>query len=413
MFAATVVSAQNASESKSDETKAKEAADAQKTEWEARAAAYNAQKAMYEAQAAAAKARFGGLEPSGLGGEADISASGAGAAEGMLLGATAVLAIASKFAERINTTPVTCRRLVLADAQVVPSFQMLDAFEAEYDAIARAIKRARDEENEQAIRESRNFVDSVVGDLEQEKGATAKSIALAVAAIPFVSNLLSYAKTDYKFIGIEVTATGPLLSRAIADKLIEAGFQVDMPGEYFPSVDAGAKAIREKLETIDSWTLETKKKVKSYEVEKDVLEKALKQNPDDPDRKRALQAVQASLDTWKAIDEALGTWSKRLSTPDEKGNTPIASLIRQAALKHKLKHAELLVLELFKIAGSGYAKKNLWSSLGVNPFYVMGGAVAGYTLYDGRTGQVLSSQVLPLSGGYHSVSEIEQLVNRN
>jgi hypothetical protein len=71
----------------------------------------------------------------------------------------------------------------------------------------------------------------------------------------------------------------------------------------------------------------------------------------------------------------------------------------------------MVVVKLNNIGGTAYTKKNLWSSIGANPFYVMGSVVASYTMFD-IDGNVISSQLLPWHGGYHSVSKVQEIIDK-
>lgn len=66
---------------------------------------------------------------------------------------------------------------------------------------------------------------------------------------------------------------------------------------------------------------------------------------------------------------------------------------------------------MHKVAGTTYTKKNICSSLGKNPFFVMDGGVASFSLFDGKSGKVLGSALTPVHGGYFSVDEVHSVVN--
>ncbi len=151
-----------------------------------------------------------------------------------------------------------------------------------------------------------------------------------------------------------------------------------------------------------------------YEISTAEFKNLQAAQPDNEKLKDELLKAQESLATWKSVSESLDAWSKQLTTSDDKGNSPIGTIILQSSIKGKLQEDKvgLVIIELHKVTGTGYTKKNLWSSLGCNPFYVMGGAVASYMMLNGKTGKVLSSSLLPTHGGYHSVSDVEGIVNR-
>ena len=118
------------------------------------------------------------------------------------------------------------------------------------------------------------------------------------------------------------------------------------------------------------------------------------------------------MDKWTIVSDAIDAWSKTATTADDKGNVPLATVLRQAAIRQKLDSgAAFMVVQVYQAAGTAYTKKNIASSLWGNPFFIMGGAVAGYSLFDGKSGRVISSALVPLHGGYLSVDEVESLVN--
>lgn len=352
-----------------------------------------AQKAQSEAELAAAKAKFGDLKDSGIGGSADITSANAGMAEGLLLGSKAVDLIAKQFVNSIckKSTPI---RLVMVTSASVPDFQLLTAFEAQHTAIATAVRLAETTTGSENLR--------------------TEAVALLAAALPFVSSLLSYAKTDYKFIAIAVESSDDMLLRAMASRLTEKGRKVEIPAVFLPTASTASSSVQAKIGDLDTWSIRAKKLLLFYGKQKEDIEKVLAKTPDDKAKKDELAQLQIKIATWQAVSESIEAWSKKLATTDDKGNSAISSIVRQAAIRSSLQAkdgAGLLVVQLHKVAATGYSKKNLWSSLGANPFYVMGGAVASYVLVDGISGEVISSRLLPFSGGFHSVSDLESTVN--
>jgi hypothetical protein len=142
------------------------------------------------------------------------------------------------------------------------------------------------------------------------------------------------------------------------------------------------------------------------------IEKQIAALPNDEALKTKLQKAKDALAIWKAISDALDAWVKQVTSADDKGTIPLVSILRQSVIKQKLDSgASLVTIQLYKMVGTGYTKKNLWSSLGSNPFFVAGGAVAGYIALDGKNGSIISSMLLPVHGGYYSVSDIQERVN--
>ncbi|WP_189691036.1 hypothetical protein [Pseudorhodoferax aquiterrae] len=365
---------------------AKDTADAQ-------AALANAQKAQSEAELAALKKRYGDFSGSGISGTAELTGS-AGTAEATLLGSVAVNRIAKEFAAPLKALSAT-GSIVLTTATTVPDFQALTAFETQFLAVSTAVAAARLGTSDKAADNAGLKTESVAG------------IGLGLDA---VSKILSFAKTDYKFVNLDVAGTDAMLLRALAGLLKDK--TVEIPAFYVADAISASNRILSRTGDINKWSVEAKGRVKFHEAAQAEFEKQIAAKPADQDLKDGLQKAKSALSTWKAVSESVDAWSKQLTTADDKGNSPIATIARQSAIKNKLENNGVLVIvELHKVAGSGYTKKNLWSSLGANPFFVMGGAVASYVALEGNTGRVLDAQMLPVHGGYHSVSDIKGVVN--
>jgi hypothetical protein len=360
---------------------------------EAQTATANAQKAQSEAELAALKKRFGDFAGSGISGTAELTGL-AGTAEATLLGSVAVNRIAAQFA--IALSKLTANTLVLTTPTTVPDFQTLTAFETQFLAISAAVSAARQSTSDKPT---------------DNAGVKTESVAAIGLGLEAVGKILSFAKTDYKFVNLEVASTDAMLLRALAGLL--KGKVVEIPAFYLADAISASSQVLSRAGEINKWSVEAKRRIKFFEAAQAEFEKQLAAAPADQSLKDGLQKAKLALATWKAVSESVDAWSKQLTTADDKGNSPIATIARQSAIKWKLDaDGVLVIVELHKVAGTGYTKKNLWSSLGANPFFVMGGAVASYVALDGKTGRVLDAQMLPVHGGYHSVSDIPAEVNR-
>ena len=366
---------------------AKDTADAQ-------TATANAQKAQSEAELAALKKRFGDFQGSGIGGAAEVTGS-AGSAEATLLGSVAVNRIATHFADSLKSSKLPSD-FVFVTSTTVPDFQALTAFEVQFLAIKTAIDTAK-------------LITSVKP--EENAAMQTESVATIGLGLDAVSKILSFAKTDYKFVNFELSSTDSMLMRALAGML--SGVKtVQIPAVYVADVTAATNQVMTRAGEINKGAVEAKGRIKFYEAAQVEFEKRLVATPNDPTLKEGLQKAKTSLATWKAVSEAVDAWSKQLTAADDKGNSLIATVARQSAIRRKLDAgAAMVIIELHKVAGTGYTKKNLWSSLGANPFFVMGGAVASYVVLDGVTGTVLDAQLQPFHGGYYSISDVRGAVN--
>lgn len=361
---------------------------------EAQTATANAQKAQSDAELAALKKRFGDFSGSGISGTAELTGS-AGTAEATLLGSMAVNRIAAQFSAPLSK--LTAKgSLVLTTATTIPDFQAMTAFETQFLAISTAVITARQSTSDKPTDNAEMRMESVA------------AIGIGLEA---VSKILSFAKTDYKFVNLDVASSDAMLLRALAGSL--KGKAVEIPAFYVADAISASNQVLSRAGEINKWSVEAKSRIKFYEMVQAEFEKQLAATPANTFLKDGLQKAKSALATWKSVSESVDAWSKQLTTADDKGNSLIATIARQSAIKKKLdSDGVLVIVELHKVVGTGYTKKNLWSSLGANPFFVMGGAVASYVALDGKSGYVLDAMMLPVHGGYHSVSDIPAIVNR-
>jgi len=102
----------------------------------------------------------------------------------------------------------------------------------------------------------------------------------------------------------------------------------------------------------------------------------------------------------------------KLTTPDDKAKVPLAAIIQQDAVRSALQGgANLMTAKISSAGGTYYTRKNLWSFFGTMPFFTMGGVVVNYSLFDGKTGFVLSAGAIPLDGGFFKVGQLPQELN--
>jgi hypothetical protein len=353
----------------------------------------NAQKAQSEAELAALKSKIGDFAGSGVSGAVEMS-SGAGSAEAMLLGASAIQRVAAKFAESIVKAGPT--DIVLCASGNVPDFGALLAYQAQFLGLAELFRSATETAPPGAF---------------QQAGVQAESLAVAGLALDAVSKLLSFAKTDYKFAGIDLTSSDSMLVQALAGLLKLKGRQVFIPALYQPGALAADNPMLANATLATTWSQQARAYRQRYLAAQQSLETQVAAAPGDVALKARLDQAKSGVTAWQTASDAMDAWLKQVSSADDKGNTPLATVLRQSEIRGRLNAgAMLLIVQLHKIAGSAYTKKNLWSSLGWPPFYVMGGVVAGYLALDGRTGATIDSRMLPLHGGYCSVSDVADLL---
>ncbi len=203
---------------------------------EAQTAVANAQKAQYEAELAALKKKFGDFAGSGISGIAEITST-AGSAEATLLGSIAIEKIADKFAQDIHSED-SVENYILETPSTMPDFHAITAFEAQYLAMKTAMFAADE---------------SSTTDPAKNAGVKEESVTVAAIGAGFeaVNKLLSFAKTDYKFVPLEISSSDAMLLRALAGKLhrkLSKGNQaveksVEVPAIYDPGASSATSDI--------------------------------------------------------------------------------------------------------------------------------------------------------------------------
>ena len=122
------------------------------------------------------------------------------------------------------------------------------------------------------------------------------------------------------------------------------------------------------------------------------------------ERQKLLQGV---VDKLKSALAAYDTFVSRLASPDANVTAMIRELDVWSALNEP--SSLLLIVKMDKAGGSNYVEKNLWTSFGKMPFKVMGGVIASYTLFQGNSGVVLASGVIPIHGGFKNADKVGEL----
>jgi hypothetical protein len=83
------------------------------------------------------------------------------------------------------------------------------------------------------------------------------------------------------------------------------------------------------------------------------------------------------------------------------------AIARELEVWNSLQAADsyLLIVKVNKAGGSHYVEKNLWTTFGAMPFYVMGGVISSFSLLEGKTGDLIASGAIPIHSGYKSAKE--------
>ncbi len=353
-----------------------------KTVAESQTAAYKAEEAKANARKASLSAKYGGIPESGYSGEAKIG-SGAGSSEATLLSAVTINQIGKAFADKIIAiVDVPCTLLLYTEG-TKPDFQSLEQFNAQYEGFAMLMENLT----------------------RPGKQVGTRSLVATGLGLDAVNKLLSFAKTNYEFFDLEVKSDDIMLLNALADHLVIEDNEADppmvstraknvkviMPRMYMAGNTITSSEILRKIYTVTDWSKELKALMGEHQAKGEL---------------EALTKLSATMDAWVTAQ----------LTVDDKGRSPLDTVIEQQKIRAVIESENtcVVIVKIHDASGTAYTKKNLFSTiLWGNPFHVMGGAVASYSMFNGTTGHVVSSMLLPVHGGYYSVSDLKEYIKQH
>lgn len=368
-----------------------------KLQYEAEKAMNEARKSAADAELAAAKAKYGDFSAKYSG---EVAAEGGAVnAEAQLLAYHSLRQLAAGFAPLIDGGKAN--NFVVATS--APDFSALLTYKARVAGLE-ALKQSLPPAPPPAVR--------------------TQGIAGVYLALQAVDAVLGFAKTDYAFKPVTISATDAAWAAIVAGSLAGANDVVEVPSVFDPAAlqEVGVDMLGPLLgqqqsagEAISAYDERFAASAKSIEqlgkelkaarqAAKAAIEKRLKSATDENKSTEAQKAV------WSAYQGAVTGLIRELTVAGADDKVPLAEVARQSALSERLKGARLVVAKLEYIGGTSYTKKNLWSSLGKTPFYAMGGAAAAVQGYDGA-GKLTFSQVGTIHGGYVSVTDVAETVN--
>ena len=361
-----------------------------KVRYEAEKAAHDAKKAAAEAKLAALKAQIGEVPDSGYSGDVTVGEK-AGETEAALLSAKAVVDAAQKIAGEIpkkSSSGGNCEnskpKILLYSAAQTPNFQAYVMFNTQLGVVNAVLDGAG------------TAPDGFRSRVEKRKGVSFAAPGLALSAL---NKILGYFRTDYAVSGVALTFQDSMLVHALAGKVAERCYDVQLPAVYNPAVhSASTSAIVKKIVSLAEEQQRLKLRSEHHHTE------AKKEDVLDEYKTKHLDAAQV-LDAAVALCDA---FFSKLTTPVN-GKTPLSDVVLQTALVEILKQGGCLLIVKIQQAGGGhYTKKNLWTFFGRLPFFHMGGAVVSYVLINGCDGSVKKSGVVPIHGGFKKADKVEK-----
>lgn len=383
-----------------------------KAEYEEAKALYDAEKAKYEAELAMLKAKYASGVTPPFSGAVDLQDKG-GSAEAQLLATVAIKRLAGEFGASLAGVTGLKRIVLLSES---PDFSAALMYQSRLGGLDRVNQQLQNEE------------------------MTTASLAPAGAtlALEAVSKLLGFFKTDYSFKNVALVQDDTVWTTAITSELVRNQVKVSVPAmrqtklELADATDYLARPFELQLEArglvlkSEEAIENIRKIIASAETE---LAGATK-----PEAKLRLESEIKAAKTLMGNEEIkkgvraafyanVTAFISDLITPSSSGKIALVDVMKQCALREEISGLRCvgpagtldpgihtLVTKLSAIIGNSYIKKNFASSLGANPFFVTGGAIATATLI-GSDGEVKCALSNAYHGGYTSASDVQDLVN--
>ena len=357
---------------------------AQTAYWQEVQAAANAKAAAIQAQSAQFQAAVGSAAgQSSITGKVDVGSDGP-KPEALLLTTQASDRAAQKIATELATQLNGRTALLLVTSTDDLSLAQLNFYDMQLHVIGRQLKDAR-ERLENAAR------------TKPPKGARGMNLAVApVAAIGTVldaaTKLGSYFLTDYTFGKVDASLPDKMLLYSVASQVQPklSGTQTVFLPSQLAALEVGG-LIRDIEDPSNDY--------QQLVIAADTARGKAKDNPD-------LAAAIASAD---AVAKSWETFASALTTAPANGEPAIDRILRQKAIRAKLRAKVPVLVVNSSQAGGYYTKKNLWTFLGGPPLYTDAAVAASYALLDGEDRNIIHSGTVWVNGGYRSVREVQRL----
>ena len=198
-----------------------------------------------------------------------------------------------------------------------------------------------------------------------------------------------------------------LLINALAGALTKQQAHVILPALYNSAALLNDSPIMTQLNTLNLKRVALQQKVDIASSTADKLTNAAAKEADAAKKAKELDLagrLKTASDQGKVTVSLYDSLMTKLTTPDDKAKLPLAAIIQQDAVRSALQNgANLMTAKISSAGGTYYTRKNLWSFFGTMPFFTMGGVVVNYSLFEGKTGFVISAGAIPLDGGFFKV----------
>jgi hypothetical protein len=398
--------------------KAKAQSEAKKAAADAEKAALESEKASIEAAAALKAAKNGTVTgpETKIDGTATVGTDGS-KADGLLLSSAAALSAGRVIRDdlaSVYTTPAYQKRpLVIVTSVDQLATGALTAFEAQRGYLGKELEKAQ--RRFQQIHDDRALL-KMLSQKQKAAGAgegAARSFLATASAISeglnAASKIAGYFKTDYTF-GALTIETAPEL---YADGVVQAIRREPLPGD--PAVYATTYLTIG--ETADLAAEIGELHAAAVEVGRDhdlavaaaAALRALKlSDPKAAEARMKAVEYEAFAAATAPLVEATNGFVNALFTATSDKPAPIVRIAQEREVHGRLSADSLALLVSGKPTAAYYTTKSLWTGIFGAPVHVMGGANVSYSLFDPKTGQVVTRGVAPVHGGYHNVRDVQK-----
>jgi hypothetical protein len=360
-----------------------------------------AKKAQSDAEVAAFKAQFGEIPDSGIKGSVELGDK-AGSMETALLATRALASASDKIAEAVKASLNQSTAVLIFPSGEVPDLKALSGFRALKPTLLNQLTSA--------------LIASEKAKTPEVEVPVIPAIGVALSTM---TKLLSFFASDFKVGGIDLTPDSILLAEAVGGKLRSGssqGPEVFLKYIFNPIIlTAHARFFVAELQPLSEQYEKVLDAIRAREGNiSNLTGKLAKITGDTQDDRTAkikltegMKPHQDAVEKLKRTAQAYETFMSKLTGSDG----GLDQLIRQFEMEEFLnkENSYLLVVKTHKAGGSHYVEKNLWTSFGKMPFKVMGGVIASYSLFKGKSGSLVMSGIVPVHGGFHSVKDLADL----
>lgn len=326
-----------------------------------------------------------------------------GKAEATLLAARAT----AKAAAQIATQVPTRTEVVIVGGKAKPLFDEWDRFDVGRKLLGDQFARAG------------NLFKAAGGDapLAGSNGTTDISrelVPLAVGtALESLAKLGQFFQTEYTVSNLEIGTDDDLLVAAVGQAIKKRSSAVKITLiDFNPAARPAAKILPD-LNALAGQADIAIAQASEADRRAALLKAAAEEKgADKADLQSKAAAYERAATALRAALTAYDSFSSGVMTVDTSGRPRLVRIAEAKQVVDSLAaKGSVLFVHMHSQTGGFYTKKNLWTFLGGMPFRVMGGVVVSYTVIDGSNGAVSASGIVPVHGGYRTVSEVEKLID--